>query len=263
MALKYGDRIAETSTTTGTGAFTLAAAITGYQRFSAVCSTSDTIYYAIFAVDAASQPTGEWEAGLGTYSSANTLTRTSVQSSSNSNNAVNFSAGTKWVIASPTAAIIGALLAAASISDVNTGTSVSTAVTPDALAGSKFGTAVITLNVTDPNGSALTTGDGKAYYRVPSTLNGMDLIAVAAHVTTVSSSGTPTIQIYNLTQTADMLTTRITIDANETDSSTAATPAVIDTGNDDVATGDMLRIDVDVAGTGAKGLIVEMQFRLP
>lgn len=115
MALKYGDRVLETSTTTGTGAFTLAAAITGYQRFSAVCSTSDTIYYAIFAVDGNGNPSGEWEAGLGTYSSANTLTRTTVTSSSNANAAVNFAAGTKWVLASPTAAVFTALATLASV----------------------------------------------------------------------------------------------------------------------------------------------------
>jgi hypothetical protein len=122
------------------------------------------------------------------------------------------------------------------------------------------GNRVVTLLVSDPNGSAITTGDGKAYYPVPSTLNGMNLVSVAAFLTTTSSSGIPTVQIHNLTQTADMLTTKLTIDAGELTSATAATPAVIDTGNDDVATGNMLRIDIDVAGTGAKGLIVEMQF---
>ncbi len=120
----------------------------------------------------------------------------------------------------------------------------------------------VTILVTDPNGSTLTTGDGAAFFRIPSTLNGMNLVAVAAHVTTVSSSGTPTIQIANVTDSVDMLSTRITINANEKDSSTASA-AVIDAAHDDVATADELRIDVDVAGTGTKGLIVEMQFQLP
>lgn len=123
--------------------------------------------------------------------------------------------------------------------------------------------AVITILVSDPSGAAITTGDGKAYWRVPDTLNGANLIKVAAHVTTVSSSGTPTVQIANVTDSVDMLSTKITIDANEKDSSTATTPAVIDTTKDDVATADELRIDIDVAGTGAKGLIVEMQFQVP
>lgn len=114
--------------------------------------------------------------------------------------------------------------------------------------------------MTDPNGVAITTGDGKAYYRVPSTLNGHTLTAVAAHVTTVSSSGIPTVQIANVTSGTDMLSTKLTIDVSEKDSATAAAAAVISGANDDVATADELRIDVDVAGSGAKGLIVEMQF---
>jgi hypothetical protein len=47
-----------------------------------------------------------------------------------------------------------------------------------------------------------------------------------------------------------MLTTRITIDENEFDSATAATAPVIDGASDDVITADLIRVDVDVAGTG-------------
>lgn len=122
------------------------------------------------------------------------------------------------------------------------------------------GMQTVTLLVSDPNGDALTTGDGKAYFRVPSTLDGFELIEVAAAVTTASSSGSVSVQIHNVTQTADMLSTPLTIDASETDSSTAAAPAVVDDAESLVSTADMLRIDVDGAGTGAKGLIVEMQF---
>lgn len=111
MALIWNDRVLETSTTTGTGAFTLAAAVTGYQRFSAAMSTNDTCYYAIFAVDANGNPSGDWETGLGTYSGANTLTRTTVQQSTNADAAVNFGAGTKYVMLTPTGAFVGALAA--------------------------------------------------------------------------------------------------------------------------------------------------------
>lgn len=69
--------------------------------------------------------------------------------------------------------------------------------------------------------------------------------------------------IHNLTDTVDMLSTALTIDANEKDSKDATTAAVIDTDHDDVATGDELRFDVDVAGTGTKGLEVRLAFRLP
>lgn len=121
------------------------------------------------------------------------------------------------------------------------------------------GNRVVTLLVTDPNGDAITTGDGKAYFRVPSTLDGMDLLAVAASLSTVSSSGAVTVQIRNATQAMDMLSTPITIDQSETDTLTAATPAVIDM-YAIVSTGDQLYIDCDGAGTGAKGLIIELQF---
>jgi hypothetical protein len=121
----------------------------------------------------------------------------------------------------------------------------------------------IEIIASDPNGDPLTTGDGKAYFIVPALLNGHNLVAAHAAVTTVSSSGTPTIQVHNVTQAVDMLSTRITIDANEKNSYSAAAAPVIDTGNDDVATGDELRVDVDVAGTGTKGLVVILTFEAP
>lgn len=151
----------------------------------------------------------------------------------------------------------------ATSAETTTGTDATRAVTPDGLAGSEYGVEVVQILVTDPAGSAITTGDGKAYFMIPSKLTGWNLIRAHAAVTTVSSSGTPTIQVHNVTQAADMLSTRITIDANENTSHTAATAPVIDTGNDDVATGDLIRVDVDVAGTGAKGLIVTLSFQAP
>jgi hypothetical protein len=60
---------------------------------------------------------------------------------------------------------------------------------------------------------------------------------------------------------AAMLSIPCSIDANETDSSTAVIPAVIDAANDDVATADLVRVDVTAAGTDAKGLIVTMVFQ--
>lgn len=106
----------------------------------------------------------------------------------------------------------------------------------------------------------LATGDGRAQFAVPSPYNGLNLIDADAFVTTVSSAGTPTVQIRNATQAADMLSTRITIDASEFTSFTAAAAPVIDAANDDVATGDIIAVDVDVAGTGAKGLGVILRW---
>jgi len=92
MAHIAADRIRETTTTTGTGAITLAGAVTGFRAFSSVMSAADTCYYAIVHQTAA-----EWETGLGTYA-AGTLTRTTVLASSNAGAAVAFSAGTKDVL---------------------------------------------------------------------------------------------------------------------------------------------------------------------
>jgi hypothetical protein len=147
-------------------------------------------------------------------------------------------------------------------SEINTGTDATRANTPDALAGSIFGTKQVIVKVIADD-TALTTGDGKAHFTVPAEFNGMNLISVGAHVYTVSSSGSPTFQIHNLTDAVDMLSTAITIDASEKDSKDAATPAVINTANDGVATGDELRFDCDVAGTGTKGMEIRMGFRLP
>lgn len=164
--------------------------------------------------------------------------------------------------ASDTAAGIVELATAA---ETTTGTDTGRAVTPDGLAESIFGTQVVQLMVFDDS-QDVATGDGAGdlFFRVPSTMNGMNLVAVAACVQTAGTTGTTDIQIHNVTDTADMLSTVITIDTGETDSSTAATAAVIDTATDDVATGDILRIDVDAVSTTApKGLLVELQFRLP
>lgn len=111
---------------------------------------------------------------------------------------------------------------------------------------------------------SVATGDGKSYFHIDSRLGGMNLVDAHAEVITAGTTGVTTIQIANVTQGADMLSTRLTIDSGETGSHTAATPAVIDTANDDVAENDVLRVDVDtVSGTAPKGLIVTLGFILP
>jgi len=97
MPLIIEDRIKESTTSTGTGPITLNGAPTGFKPFSSVCSLGDTVYAAIVAVDGSGVATGQWEIGLYTYTGTNTLTRTTVHSSSNSNQPVSFLAGTKQV----------------------------------------------------------------------------------------------------------------------------------------------------------------------
>ena len=93
MALVINDRVKETTTTTGTGAVSLAGAVTGFETFAAGIGNSNTVYYCI-----AHQDQAEFEVGLGTLDGdSSDLTRTTVISSSNSDSAVNFSSGTKDV----------------------------------------------------------------------------------------------------------------------------------------------------------------------
>lgn len=101
MAFITRDRVLETSTTTGTGALTLAGAVAGFRAFSSVMSSSntpaDTCFYAIQGVDSNGTPTGDYEEGIGTYSSSATLTRTTILDSSNSGSVVSLASGTKYV----------------------------------------------------------------------------------------------------------------------------------------------------------------------
>jgi len=88
MALIVADRVQETTTTTGTGTYTLAGAKDGYQSFAAV-GDGNTCYYAI--TDGT-----DWETGIGTFTlSGTTLARTTIIESSNSDAAVNWGAGSK------------------------------------------------------------------------------------------------------------------------------------------------------------------------
>ena len=89
MAFVLSDRIKETTTTTSTGTYTLGGAVSGFETFTANLSNSDTTYYC--CTDGT-----DFEVGLGTFaSSGTTLARTTIISSSNSNNAVNWSSGTR------------------------------------------------------------------------------------------------------------------------------------------------------------------------
>jgi len=90
MALVLSDRIKETTTTTGTGTFSLAGALTGFEAFSVVGDGNTTFYSCTDGTD--------FEVGVGTYTASGTLlARTTVLNSSNSDNLVDWGAGTKTV----------------------------------------------------------------------------------------------------------------------------------------------------------------------
>ena len=94
MAFLVNDRVKETSTTTGTGTLSLAGAVSGFQTFVAGIGNSNVTYYAIV-----NDSGTEFEIGIGTVTDASpdTLSRTTILESSNSDSAVNFSSGTKTV----------------------------------------------------------------------------------------------------------------------------------------------------------------------
>jgi hypothetical protein len=90
MALVLKDRVKETTTTTGTGTYTLAGAVSGFEAFSEVGNGNTTFYCCTDGTD--------FEIGVGTYTaSGTTLARTTILQSSNSDSAVNWTAGTRTV----------------------------------------------------------------------------------------------------------------------------------------------------------------------
>ena len=91
MAFVVNDRVKETSTTTGTGTLSLAGAVSGFQTFVAGIGNSNVTYYAIV-----NDSGTEFEIGIGTVTDASpdTLSRTTILESSNSDSAVDFSSDT-------------------------------------------------------------------------------------------------------------------------------------------------------------------------
>jgi hypothetical protein len=94
MAFAVSDRVRETTATTGTGTLDLGGAVSGFKTFVSGIGDGNVTYYAIVH-----RTSAEFEIGIGTVTDASTdtLSRTTVLSSSNSNSAVTFSAGTKDV----------------------------------------------------------------------------------------------------------------------------------------------------------------------
>ena len=111
--------------------------------------------------------------------------------------------------------------------------------------------------------SAISEGSGVMYFTVPPILNGMNLISCGGHLYTAATSDVVEVQINNVTSGVDMLSSKLTWDATEKDTATANSAAVIDTGNDGVATGEELRIDIDSAASGAKGMEIRLTFQTP
>ena len=96
--MSLADRVQETSTTTGTGDVTLAGASAQCQSFNSAFGTQKFFPYAIKDANGTA-----WETGRGYLSASTTLVRAAIFASTNSNNAINLSAGTHTVFCSITA----------------------------------------------------------------------------------------------------------------------------------------------------------------
>lgn len=92
MSFIVADRTKESSSTTGTGAFTLSGAASNYVTFNTAVGVNNFCHYVINNLGA-----NEWEVGYGQLTGATTLTRVKVFSGTNGTSFVNFSAGTKEV----------------------------------------------------------------------------------------------------------------------------------------------------------------------
>jgi hypothetical protein len=103
----------------------------------------------------------------------------------------------------------------------------------------------------------ITTGDAKVTFRAPFAFTIHKI--PRASLSTASSSGLPEVDIRNGADS--IFSTKLTIDANETTSTTATTAAVLDTDHTAVSDAAEIKIDIDTAGTGAKGLKVYLFYR--
>jgi len=157
----------------------------------------------------------------------------------------------------------GALEIATS-AEINTSTDADRAMTPDLFAASNYGIRYVQIMAV-AKATDLTVTDGLAYFHVPAGLNGMDLVEVHAEVFTAPAGSTATFELSKNGASTQMLSTNITIDASETGSDSAATAAVIDTSNDNIATNDLIQINCTQIGssTAGAGLLVTMGFRIP
>jgi hypothetical protein len=177
MAFIVKDRVQETSTTAGTGTFTLGGAVTGFKSFSVIGDGNST-YYAITTAGS------EFEVGIGTYTaSGTTLSRDTVLSSSNSNNLVDFAAGAKNVFVTYPAErsiYLNSGATAVTVGKNNTNTTITTDGTADLTLNTNSGTNSGTFTIADgingnisitPNGTGSVILDGLKYPQTDGTAN--------------------------------------------------------------------------------------------
>jgi Chaperone of endosialidase len=200
MAIQFADRVQVSATANTTVSFTLGSALTGFQAFS-VLTNGNTTYYA--ATDAS----GNWEVGLGTYSSTGpTLTRTTILSSSNSGSAVTFSGSVNVFITYPSGKVVildasGNATALGTISSGTwQGTTVAVGYGGTGVTSSSGANSVV---LRDAN-SNVTANNFLAGYNVITAAAGTTVLTNAsAYYQRISGSTTQTIQLPNATTMAN------------------------------------------------------------
>ena len=112
-------------------------------------------------------------------------------------------------------------------------------------------------------GTDVTTGDGKFYFHIDERLAGMNIVSVRATNIVAGVTGQCDVQLRNVTQTADILSTKLVITGGSVilDDGNAAISAT----EDDLTLDDLIAVDVDAvhSGTAPKGLIIIIGCRLP
>ena len=222
MALVIADRVKVTTTTTGTGDLSLAAASTGFQDFSAV-GDGNTTYYAI-----SSALGSEWEVGLGTYTAAGpSLSRDTILASSNSGSAVNFSAGTKdvYVVAPADKSILKD--ASGNVNEDITGNAATATIleTARTIAGQSFdGSANISIAPTDLTGVTASAAEINVLDGIPGTLTATELGYVDGVTSAIQTQLDAMVE-----KAGDTMTGLLTLSADPSSALHAATKQYVDT----------------------------------
>ncbi|MBT3390354.1 MAG: hypothetical protein HN413_08070 [Chloroflexi bacterium] len=149
----------------------------------------------------------------------------------------------------------------ASAGETTTGTAANRHITPGGLAGSDYGKRIIEIMHTQSD-TAVSIGDGTIGIGITAELNGWNIVDCYAFVHTQGVTGTTDIQLRRRRSGSDVdvMSTKVTIGAEY-----YANDGVINTANDDLATGDQLYVDVDAvhSGTAPNGLTVAIVAQLP
>lgn len=149
----------------------------------------------------------------------------------------------------------------ATAAEVNTGTDAARPICPDQLAASYAGTRSVSLPLAATPTTDQATGNGFSWFVVPAALNGMNLVSARVRQGTAGTTGDSTYMVRRnrAGSDADMLSAAITVAT-----ATLAGGGTVNTGNDDLATDDIIYIDIDtLSTTEPQGGAAVLEFRLP